>query len=149
MSDYECNLCDQVYVRKKCLENHIKSKHNDVIQEDQEVLEFELGLGLDRGCDQVPAQIFQKAPVMPTQDKAPFRNMDIPDDFPEMECMIDAAEELDMEQVAEAFEATLENECDQCDIHLNDNRRVIKKSEGSRKEQTVPAEVVQGSTKSA
>ena len=126
MSDYKCNQCDKVYVRKKCLDNHMKTKHNDESQEDQERDEFELGLGF--GLNQEPAPIVQKAPMLPTVNKTPFRNIDIPDDFPEMDVMIDAADDLDLEEAAEAAEATLKKqECNNCDDHIKDNKRVIKR----------------------
>ena len=105
----------------------MKSKHDDDTQ-DQEVQELEL--------EQVVQKLYrvaQKAPIMPTQDKTPFRNMEIPDDFPEMDVMTEAAEELDLDDAAEAAEAALQNECDKCEDHLKDNKRVIKRMKAVEK----------------
>ena len=118
MADYQCNLCDKVYVRKKCLENHMKSKHDEEIVNDQEDQELRLGLG----------QGLVQGPVVQW-----FNDLEIPEDFPEMEVLLEVGEELDLEEAAEAAENEQNNDCGKCDNLIKDNKRVIKRMKALEK----------------
>ena len=97
--DLNCEFCDKVYIRKGALQNHIKSKHQDKRQPNQQ----------DQG------QIFQ--------------NIDIPEDFPggEEEILIEAAESYELEEAARGVEEQLDQHCDNCANIRNIEKRLTLK----------------------
>jgi ribosomal protein L31 len=66
---------------------------------------------------------------MPIGNKTPFNDLQTPEDFPEMEVLLDVGEELDLEDAAEAAEAAQKNDCGKCDNLLKDQELHLQKKE--------------------
>ena len=98
--NFKCDYCDKSYIRKHFYDNHMKSKHAEHQEDQQEENPVDAAR---------PPQINLDL----NQDRAFFEDLDIPDD---LELFEDIASEEEIGKLAEDIEKSLAEICGECSV---------------------------------